>query len=86
MQELAEPFRIGCDFGQHGQRPLVDLERVALHTVGDDAVPFGALTDSPLAQHLRVIDLADLEVRASAQRPDFADAALRDEILGGPAQ
>ena len=42
FQEIAEPFRVGRDFGEHAS-PLIDLYGVALQVVGDDAAPFGLL-------------------------------------------
>ena len=55
----------------------VQIDGVAGQAVGDDAVPGGVDARLALAQHLGVVDLADLEVRAARRGPEPADARLR---------
>ena len=51
------------------ERAFVERAGIALQAERDDAIPLGLVAAGALAQHLGVVDLADLEVRSSASRP-----------------
>ena len=60
---------IGRDFEQRLDRRIVELDGIAGETVLDDGVPLGVTAGRAFAQHLRVVDFANLYVRPPAVRP-----------------
>ena len=65
---------------------LVELERAALEAVGDDLVPDRRFAAGALAQHFRVVDLAQLDVPAGHRRPHARDAAVGAHRFRRPAE
>ena len=65
---------------------VVEIDDVALQTVGDDPLPHGGLAGRSFPQHLGVVDLAELDVLAGRRRPDPRDAALRAQRVGRAAE
>jgi hypothetical protein len=86
LEQIAEPVGIGERLGQRRQRPLVQSARVALQAERDDAIPLGLVAARALAEHLRVVDLANLEAGPARCGPDAADAAFGDEVFGRARQ
>ncbi len=82
--ELAEARRIAGDLEQRLDRFLVEIDGVALEAVAQDRVPRGVEAALPFAQHLGVVDLADLQVLAAGRAPQAAEAALEQHLLGRP--
>jgi hypothetical protein len=86
VEECAQAPGIAERFDHRCERAVVERRDVALQAVRDDAIPLGRVAARTLAQDLRVIDLADLEMIASACGPCPADAALGDEVFRRAAE
>ena len=84
--ELGQPVGVACDLDERPHRLFVEREGVALEAVRDHRVPVGRLAGFPLAQHFRVIDLAQLDVAARHHRPHARDAAFGADRVRRPSE
>jgi hypothetical protein len=74
--ELDQLVAVAREAQQLTDPGLVELEGAALQAVGDDAIPHRPVAAGALAQHLGVIDLAQLHVAARHRRPHARNAAV----------
>ena len=87
LQKLVETIGVVERANHRFERAFVDAGvGIALQAELDDPVPRGAIRARPLAKHLRVVDFADVEVRAAGGGPRLRNAALGQQLLGCPRQ